>query len=132
MYLEDDSVALMDDLRKAGLSQVDAWVEAYGEVCIEYQSKTTSGFTIVQTNYKMIVPFDEVTDEETLGFLLDDILSVLENHQAAQTPGLEPGMVWIKFEIPSEEINILFKLMDALEERSRGLTGVSMIYKYQQ
>jgi hypothetical protein len=123
--LPELSAKVETELDSAGLKDVTARAEAYGENCLTAEGKVDH-FAAMQTDFHITLQVADLTDKQELGSLVETILVVLDKFPAATTPGPNPGYVGISFQKRSEQLNLWFPITQGETARSSGYTGVRL------
>jgi hypothetical protein len=123
--LEDISKQLLDKLTSAGLPVENARAEAYGENCIAEDGSVVR-FTARETDFYVTLTAANLTDETALGSLLEQILAVIDQFPADQTPGPNPGYVGITFKAGEQEQHLWFMQTQINDLRAQGLKGADL------
>ena len=116
----------------AGLTGVNANVEAYGENCIDSQTNRSVRFSTLETDFYIIVKVANLTDEDNMGNFLEKILVVLDTFPAGKIPGPQPGNIAVSFRTGSDELNLLFTVSAGKSARLQGLRGAKLLEKLQK
>lgn len=95
--LPELSEQLLARLNEAGLPVAAARAEAYGENCV-YSDGTVARFAAMQTDYRVTLAVETLTDAETLGSLLEQTLEIIDGFPVGETPGPNPGYIGITFQ----------------------------------
>ncbi len=80
-------------METAGLKGITAVAEAYGENCYNSQTNKVVYFAALETDFLIDMEVRSLTDLETLGQSLEEILNVLDQFPADATPGPQSGYV---------------------------------------
>ncbi len=92
--LPELSEQLLAGLNEAGLPVLAARAEAYGENCL-YSDGALACFAAMQTDYRITLTVETLTDAKTLGSLLEQTLEVIDGFPVRETPGPNPGYIGI-------------------------------------
>lgn len=128
--LPDLSTQVQAALESAGLDNVTARAEAYGENCISAENEVLR-FAAMQTDFRITVEVESLADAERLGTLLEKILIVLDGFPTESTPGPNPGYVGVTFTAGTEELNLWFTATDGESARALGLRGAALLEELQ-
>lgn len=123
--LPDLSIDVQTAMDSAGLTGISARAEAYGENCITGDG-SVDHFATMETDFRVRVKVDSLTDTADLGNLLEQILVVLDQFPPGKTPGPQPGYIGITFTDNKTELNLWFTVLDSDSARARGLQGVDL------
>jgi len=123
--LEDISKQLLDKLTSAGLPVESARAEAYGENCIAEDGSIVR-FAARETDFYVTLTAANLTDDSSLGSLLEQTLAVIDQFPADQTPGTNPGYVGITFKAGQQEQNLWFMQTQINDLRTQGLKGAEL------
>jgi hypothetical protein len=129
--LPDLSTRLEAGLQAAGLKDVKARVEAYGENCITATGKV-NGFAALETDFHIAVQVGSLNDMDDLGSLLEKILVVLDGFPTGSTPGPNPGYVGVTFQKGNEELNLWFPIKTGTSARAQGYHGARLFEELQK
>jgi hypothetical protein len=124
--LPDLSAEVQSALEAAGLKNVTARAEAFGENCIN-QDGTVDHFAAMETDFRLTAQVDNLADTEQLGNLLERILVVLDGFPAGTTPGTQPGYVGVAFQAGSDTSNLWFLITDGEAARAQDLHGAALL-----
>ncbi|MCS7011526.1 MAG: hypothetical protein N2049_08000 [Anaerolineales bacterium] len=124
--LPELSAQLKTALQAAGLSNVTARAEVYGENCLSAQNEVLY-FTARQTDFYVTILTDTLANPEQLGQLLERVLAVLDKFPPEATPGAHPGSIGISFLTKGESLNLWFTVQQGIEARARGLRGAALL-----
>lgn len=124
--LPDVSARLQAALQAAGVNNVTAYAEAFGENCVSPQNQVLH-FAARQTDFRITVLVDTLANPELLGQILQTILIVLDNFPPEATPGPNPGYIGVTFMTKGESLNLWFSVGQGIEARARGLRGASLL-----
>lgn len=120
--LPELSEQLLTRLNEAGLPVTAARAEAYGENCV-YSDGTAARFAAMQTDYRITLTVETLTDAETLGNLLEQTLKVLDEFPVEETPGPSPGYIGISFQAGEAPETLWFQQTQSDALRAQGLSG---------
>ena len=126
-------------LDAAGIEGAEATAEAYGEDWFEQGeaggSLTLCNFSVMETDYYILLPVETLTDLDVLGTLLARVMAVLDRFPPEDTPGQQPGYVRVAFiSRGNEEGWVRFSVTEGVQAREDGLTGGALLeaLHYQQ
>lgn len=121
--LPELSADVQSALETAGLTEVTATAEAYGENCYDSQTNEVAYFAVMETDFRIRVEVPDLADTVHLGNLLEQVLVVLDGFPSETTPGPQPGYIGIRFKHAAEELNLWFTVTDGESARALGLKG---------
>jgi len=129
--LSDLSTQLQSALETAGLNGVTAFAEAFGENCI-----TATGdldhFAAMETDFRIHIDVQDLTDTAALGDLLERTLVVLDSFPPDATPGPQPGYIGVSFVQGTQEVNLWFTVDSGKSARALGLHGSELFTELQK
>jgi hypothetical protein len=114
-------------MQAAGLENVTAIAEAYGETCSTGQAGETPSFGAMETDYRLMVKVASLTDRDELGSRLGRILVVLDQFPVGTTPGPQSGYVGVSFQANGDQLNLWFHRADGKSAREQGLEGAALL-----
>ncbi len=120
--LPELSEQLLTRLNEAGLPVVTARAEAYGENCL-YSDGTLAYFAAMQTDYRITLAVETLSDAASLGDLLEQTLEIINGFPVRETPGPNPGYIGITFQAGELVENLWFKQTQSDALRAQGLRG---------
>lgn len=123
--LDDVSAQLLEKLKAASLPVESARAEAYGENCITADGSVVR-FAARETDFYVTLTVSDLLDEITLGGLLEQALTAIDQFPINQTPGPNPGYVGIAFKAGEQLQNLWFTQTEANDLRSQGLKGADL------
>jgi hypothetical protein len=112
---------------RAGLTNVAASAEAYGENCYGEKTNEVIYFAAMETDFRLTLAVKSLDDEQLLGDFLERILTVLDAFPAGSIPGPQPGYIGVTFQSGNEEMHLWFKVPEGESARSRGLHGAELL-----
>ncbi len=124
--LSELSAQVQAAMDTAGLTGITAHAEAYGENCYDSQTNSLVFFVAMETDFRIAVVVNVLTDKTYLGNLLERILIVLDRFPTGVTPGLNPGHIGVTFHAGKEELNLWFTVADRDSVRARGTNGAAL------
>jgi hypothetical protein len=128
--LPDLSSQVQSAMEAAGLKDLSARAEAYGEDCISSDPKQTPSFGAMETDYHISVKVASLDDRDDLGARLEKILTVLDQFPVGTTPGPQPGYVGVSFQTESNQLNLWFHIADGKSAREQGLHGAALLDQF--
>jgi hypothetical protein len=130
--LPDLTAKVQSAFNAAGLKDIQASAQAYGENCIDPQTNKIIRFSSMETDFRITVPVADLTNIDNLGSLLEKILVVLDTFPAGKVPGPRPGNIYIFFQSGSENLNLMFTAAAGKTARSLGLHGAELLKELQK
>jgi len=124
--LPDLSVDLLDLYDLAGFRDIEAWAEAYGQVCLD-ENKEARDFLARQTNIRVALSIASLEDLNQVGERLRDVLAVLNSIPQEELPGPEIGEMTVTFYAAGGEMIFSFPIDLARRAFDQGLTGEDLI-----
>ncbi|MCC6146355.1 MAG: hypothetical protein IT308_02175 [Anaerolineaceae bacterium] len=119
-------------LERAGLGvPVEVTAETYGENCINTVTKSATGFTVVETDFRVVVTVENLEDMEMLGGILRRIIETLLALPLDTYPGTRMGYGGIRFTDGLAELNLWFELQAGKDAIERGLQGAALLFALQ-
>ena len=115
----------------AGLRNVKATAEAFGENCYDPETNIPVRFATLETDFRMVAAVDDLADKDNLGNMLEKILGVLDDFTAGDVPGTQAGYIFISFQAGSENLNMSFTVTAAKSARAAGLHGSALLQELQ-
>jgi hypothetical protein len=129
--LPDLSAKIQAAIDAAGLKNVTATAEAFGENCYDSQTNQPVSFSAMETDFRLSVPVDNLKDNEKLGNLLNEILTVLDGFTSETTQAPQPGYVGVTFRTGNDELRLWFLVEDGKSARALGLHGAALLEELQ-
>ncbi len=129
--LPDLSLEVQAALEAAGLEDVTAIAEAYGENCYDSQTNEVVYFATMETDFRVTVEVDDLGDTATLGDMLELILVTLDQFPPGATPGSQPGYIGVNFVKGEETLYLWFTVIDGESARALGLHGADLLEELQ-
>ena len=130
--LPDLSTRVKAAMETAGLENISAIAEAYGENCYDTRTNQPVSFTAMETDFRVTVRVKDLTDQEQLGNLLEQILIVLDGFPPGMTPGPQAGYIGVTFQAGDDEVRLWFTITDGESARAQGLHGAALLNKLQK
>ena len=130
--LPDLSAQIQAAIQAAGLTNVTADAEAYGESCYDAQINKPLSFSAMETDFRVTARVQTLTDKDQLGNLLEQILIVLDGFPTEMTPGPQPGYIGVTFQAGSEELQLWFTFTDGESARATGLHSRALLEDLQK
>ena len=104
--LPDLTAKVQSAIDAAGLKDIQANAQAYGENCIDPQTNQPVSFATMETDFHITAEVADLTNRDDLGNLLEKILVVLDTFPAGKVPGPQPGSITVSFQAGREELNL--------------------------
>lgn len=124
------SSTIRDAFRQANLEGVKVRAIAFGEEGIDYNEATEKtvvcGFLFRETDFRVTIPVNYLSDREELGELLARVILVLNAFPPDDTPGPVPGQISVTFMGGDGKLFMRFSVLDAAEAMEDGLSGVDL------
>jgi len=125
--LPDLSTQVQAAMKAAGLTNVHAAAEAYGENCYDARTNQPISFAAMETDFRVTAQVKDLTDREQLGNLLEQILIVLDGFPMGKTPGPQPGYIGVTFQVAGDELRLWFPVTDGISARDQRLRGAALL-----
>ena len=130
--LEQLSQRVQRALAEAGFEAAQGHAEAFGEDWYEQageasDSPTVCNFSIMETDFYVTLPVDDLSDLDGLGVQAARVLAVLDRFPTEETPGSQPGYVEIAFVSGGEGDRLRVPVTEAAQARQRGLVGAELL-----
>jgi hypothetical protein len=129
--LPDLSTQIQAAVDSAGLRQVQARAEAFGENCIDSQSNKPVSFGAMETDFHITAIVSNLTNKDNLGNLLEKILVILDGFPAGKIPGPNPGIINVSFQSGSDELNLSLTVTEGKSARALGYHGAMLFEELQ-
>ena len=124
--LPDVTSQVQTTLESAGLNAVTVRAEAYGENCTSGDGKVLS-FGAMETDFHISLPVASLTEDATLGGLLEKVLVVLDQFKPGQVPGPQPGYIGVEFTSGQDTLRLWFLRNASDSARQQGLHGADLL-----
>ena len=126
--LQEETAQLQVAFKNNSLSRAKVWAEAYGERCVNIDTKNTvGGFLILETDVHVRMAVLDMEDEDALGKLLVQITRTLAELPEDSFPGSQKGYVGVEFSQDGELLNLWFLLSDGEEALEDGLRDAAFL-----
>ena len=125
--LEELSGQVQTALDAAGVTEANAYAEAYGEDKMSQRTGALCEFLAMETDFHVTLQADTLTDPEVLGTWVEKVLTVLDEFPPEKTPGPQPGYVSVTFEMGEDSSTLRFRVTTAADARDRGLKGAILL-----
>ncbi len=118
-------------MRTAGLTNVQARADAYGENCTDPQTNQPVSFSVLETDFHINVKVSDLTNQDDLGNSLEKILTVLDGFPPGKIPGPQAGTISVSFEASGDALNLMFSVPAGKSARDLGLHGAALLERLQ-
>jgi hypothetical protein len=118
---------LQQALQATGLKDISGRAEAYGENCMDAKTGKPRSFSTMETDFRVSLTVEDLTDKQALGQAVEKILVVLDRFFLGQVPGPQPGYIGINFTSSSDRLNLWFRRTDGETARQQGLKGSDLL-----
>lgn len=130
MPLPEETAEIQVAFQRNGLGRAEVWATAYGERCVNVETKTTvGGFLIVQTDFHVRMQIQDIADEDALGRLVADMTRTVLSLPEGTFPGKQKGYVSAAFIQEDEVLEMAFLLKDAEAALGEGLQGAALLQR---
>lgn len=130
MPLPEESAEIQVAFQRNGLGRAEVWATAYGERCVNVETKTTvGGFLIVQTDFHVRMPILDIADEDAMGRLVADMTRTVLSLPEGTFPGRQMGFMSIAFIQENEVFEVAFQLEDIETTLGEGLQGAALLQR---
>ena len=130
--LPDLTSKVQSAFNAAGLQDIQASAQAYGENCIDPKTNKVLGFATMETDFHISKKMADLTNREDLGGALEKILIVLDALPLGMIPGPQAGYINISFQSGKDESNLSFTASAGKSARMLGLHGAELFEKLKQ
>jgi len=130
--LPDLTAQVQAALIAAGLTEVSANAQAYGENCSDPKINQPIRFSTLETDFYITVKGTDLADKRAMGNLLEKILVILDAFPVGKIPGPQPGNIAISFQAGSDRLNLTFSVAAGKSARQQGLRGAALIDNLQK
>ncbi len=130
--LPEVSSQVQSAMENAGLSDVTAVAEAYGEDCLDAGDGHVVSFSTMETDFRVTVLVTSLGDREKLGRLLEQVLSILDGFPVGTVPGPQAGYIGVTFQSPDDSLRLWFTFDDGRSARAQGLSGLELLDELQK
>jgi len=110
---------------RAVLPEAEARASAYGEDCVAADGSSTFG--AMETDFYVNIPVQDLTDNERLGNLVEQVLSVVDGFPRPRVPGGTDGFVEFTFRNGDQQRILRVPIPRGMELRQQGLRGAELI-----
>jgi hypothetical protein len=105
--------------------EASARAMAFGEDCVAANGSSTFG--AMETDFYVILSVADLTDDETLGNFIEQILPIMDNFAAPRVPGPKEGFVEFTFRNGENQRVIRVPIPLGRQLRERDLRGAELI-----
>ncbi len=124
--LDEVSQLAADRLRQAGL-EAEVRAEAYGEDC-RREDGSSAGFTPMQTDFRLTLYVDDLTNREALGQQLEAALEALLSLPPEALAGPNAGYLGVTFQTPQgDSLRLWQPLLHVASLRAEGRHGAALL-----
>jgi hypothetical protein len=107
------------------IPEAEAHATAYGENCVYEDGNAT--FSAMETDFYIIIPMNDLTDNETLATYIEQILPIVDGFSPPRVPGPNEGFVEFTFRNGEEQHILRVPIPLGRQVRERGLHGAELI-----
>jgi hypothetical protein len=111
-----------DQTLKEALPNAGGYAEAYGENCVT-ETGEIARFLAMETDFHITLSVEDLEDQQMLGNLIEDVMTVLSAFPTEDIPGPQPGYIGLTFETPNDSIRLWIMRTDIEAALERGLQG---------
>jgi len=111
-----------DQALKEALPNTGGYAEAYGENCVT-ETGEIARFLAMETDFHITLSVEDLDDHQTLGKLIEDVMTVLAAFSTEDTPGPRPGYVGLTFETSNDSLRLWVMRTDIEAALEKGLQG---------
>ena len=109
--------------RSAQMEDVQADVSAYGENCLDPETKDVIRFATMRSDFYLNISVEDIENRDALGRKLFTVMDILKKFPPDTFPGPQPAAVLIRFQSGDAITNLSFSMAEyeqALEDELRG------------
>lgn len=121
---------LQEQITNAGMEKISIMAEAFGEDCIDPETGNVIRFIARQTDIRIRIQANRISDTEKIGNQLAEMLGVISAIPPETLPGPKSGMIEAVFTASDGELILWFPFVDgetALKEGKKGADLVSAL-----
>jgi len=122
--LPDITAELQAAIQKI-LPEAEARATAFGEDCVAQDGSAT--FSAMETDFYVIISVGDLADNETLGTLIEQALSVTDDFASPRVPGPQAGFVEFTFRTGTEQRVVRVPIPLGKRLREQGLRGAELL-----
>ena len=130
--LPDLTKQLQASVDSAGLSEVTATAEAFGEDCIDPITNKAIGFGAMETDFRFTVQVNNLEDTEILGGMLEKLIIVLDDFTKGSIRMAPPAYVNVSFTSREKASYLSFILENGKAAIEKGLHGAELFKQLQR
>jgi len=130
--LPDLTKQLQASVDSAGLSEVTATAEAFGEDCIDPVTNKAIGFGAMETDFRFTVQVSNLEDTDILGRMLEKILVVLDEFTNGSIHMAPPAYVNVTFTSRDKASYLSFIMENGKAAIEKGLHGAELYEQLQR
>jgi hypothetical protein len=112
--------------RNAQMEDIQADVSAYGENCLNPETKEIIRFATMRTDFYLNIAVEDIEDREALGRKLSTAMNVLQKFPSGTFPGPQPATVLIRFQNTDSSANLSFSIPEYEQALEDGLRGAAL------
>jgi hypothetical protein len=117
---------LMAAYRSAGIEGVQADVSAYGENCVDVESKQILRFLTMRSEFYISLSVDDLENKDALSRQLMTVMAVLQRFPPDTFPGPEISTVVMRFESGDDSSILSFRMDEFEQALEDGLRGAAI------
>jgi len=110
---------------QAILPEASARAQAFGEDCVTADGSAI--FSAMETDFYISIPVQDLTDNERLGNLVEQVLLVVDGFPRPRVPGPKDGFVEFTFRSGDQQRILRVPIPRGIELRQQGLRGAELI-----
>ncbi|OGO75179.1 MAG: hypothetical protein A3K45_00030 [Chloroflexi bacterium RIFOXYC12_FULL_59_14] len=122
--LPDITAELQAAIQKI-LPEAEARATAFGEDCVAQDG--SAAFGAMETDFYFIISVGDLADNETLGTLIEQALSVTDDFASPRVPGPQAGFVEFTFRTGTEQRVVRVPIPLGKRLREQGLRGAELL-----
>jgi hypothetical protein len=107
----------------AGLASIEGRAAAYGEDCLDTNTKNVAGFSAMQTDVYVNITLPGTNDPQVMGEWVEKVVRALDTIPPSQLPGPNPGDIGISFQNGSQQVDLWFPREKAQSLINQGTKG---------
>lgn len=128
--LVEISNQLEEKLKTASLPIKNARAEAYGENCVTADGSVVR-FAARETDFYISLIVPDLKDDASLGGMLEQVLTSIEQFPVGQTPGPNPGYIGVSYQAEDSVVNLWFMRSTAVDLIAQGVRGADLYRRLQ-
>jgi hypothetical protein len=122
--LPDVTAELQAAIQKI-LPEAEARATAFGEDCVAQDGSVTFG--AMETDFYLRIPVADLNDDDALGMLVENILSITDRFDHSRIPGPKEGFVEFTFLNGTEQRIVRVQIPLGKQMRGQGLHGAELL-----